>query len=310
MHYPKISIVTPSYNQGRFLEEAINSVLSQDYPNLEYIIIDGGSTDDSVKIIKKYEKHLSYWISEKDESQADALNKGFAKTTGDIFAWLNSSDLYNPKVLHKVVEYWIRHPDCHLLTGDGEYVDSADTKIEYYVKAMPWSFKELLHFCGGKYLPQPSVFFSREAFSQAGGLNSTLYYVMDLDLWLKIAKKHQLHYLPICISKSRRHEDAKTRPEMMKACLNEAFDVVTNHLGGINIFSRIIIKEEARYECARTVCGGGLRAYFRNDKYTAINSLKEALIINPRSLFSQIWLMLFFRIALSEGLKKIIFKKP
>lgn len=310
MRYPKISIITCSYNQGQFLEEAISSVLSQNYPNLEYIIIDGGSTDNSVEIIKKYEKYLTYWISEKDKGQADALNKGFAKATGDIFAWLNSSDIYNPGILHKVAEYWVRYPDCHFLAGDGEHVDSTDTKIEYYIKVKPYSFKELLHFCGGTYLPQPSVFFSREAFLQAGGLNPALYYTMDLDLWLRIVKRHQLHYLPICISKLRRHEDAKTQLEGREACLREASDIIRSRFSDINIFDRIIINEEARYEFAKIVCGKGLKEYFRNDKHAAINSFKEALIITPRSIFSRIGLMLFLRIALPKRLKKLIFKKP
>jgi glycosyltransferase involved in cell wall biosynthesis len=128
MRWSRISIVTPSYNQGQFLEETIKSVLSQNYPNLEYIIIDGSSTDNSADIIKKYEKHLAYWVSEKDNGQADAINKGFARATGEIFGWINSDDLYLPDTLHRVGEYWRTYPGCQFLTGDGE-IFNAETDL-------------------------------------------------------------------------------------------------------------------------------------------------------------------------------------
>ena len=117
-NFPKISIVTPSYNQAEFLERTILSVLNQDYPNLEYIIIDGGSTDGSVEIIKKYEKYLAYWVSEKDKGQSDAINKGFQKSTGDILAWLNSDDTYLSGTLFKVVKAFQENPNADLIFGN------------------------------------------------------------------------------------------------------------------------------------------------------------------------------------------------
>lgn len=211
MRLPKISIITPSYNQAQYLEETIKSVLSQGYPNLEYIIIDGGSTDNSVEIIKKYEKYLAYWVSEKDNGQSDAINKGFARATGDIFAWLNSDDMYYAGTLQKIAKYWVEHPDCRILTGDGEFVDASGNKREYYVKASGYSFNDLLKFYDNKYLPQPSVFFTKDAFFEAGGLDNSLYIALDLDLWLRITMKHKLHYEGSCLSKLRAHKDAKTQ---------------------------------------------------------------------------------------------------
>lgn len=116
--YPKISIVTPSYNQGSYLEETILSVLNQKYPNLEYIIIDGGSTDSSVEIIKKYASYLSYWVSEKDSGQSEALNKGFNRASGEIIAWLNSDDLYCENTLHIIAEKFMEHPEVGIVYGD------------------------------------------------------------------------------------------------------------------------------------------------------------------------------------------------
>src|SRR5665647_1802387 len=117
MNYPKISIVTPSFNQGRYIEQTIQSVINQNYPNLEYIIIDGGSTDDTIEVIKKYEKHISFWISEPDKGQADAINKGFAKCTGDIFNWINSDDYYEPETFKKLSNLFTTHKAVNVVCG-------------------------------------------------------------------------------------------------------------------------------------------------------------------------------------------------
>lgn len=309
MNYPKISIVTPSYNQGRFLETAICSVIGQEYPDLEHIIIDGESTDNSVEIIKKYEKNLTYWVSEKDNGQSDAINKGFAKAAGDIFAWLNSDDMYCPGVLHRIAKYWIEHPDCQILTGDGEFVDYSGSKREYYIKAAPYSFKELLYSYGGKYLPQPSVFFSKKALRDAGGLDSGLHYIMDFDLWLKITKKYPLHYLPICFSKLRRHENAKTREENGEAAMVEVTNVIENYIGDRNILSRFFIRRDLRFFYARAICEQGLKKYFNKDLAGAAKSLRKALELNQAVIFSSQGLKLASRIILSRSVKKKIFAK-
>ena len=120
---PLVSILTPSYNQGRFLEQTIQSVLSQDFPDMEYIIVDGGSTDDSVEIIKRYANRLAWWVSETDQGQTDAINKGFAHASGEIFAWLNSDDTYQPGAITQAVESLLAHPEASLVYGDANLID-------------------------------------------------------------------------------------------------------------------------------------------------------------------------------------------
>src|SRR5882672_2272557 len=130
--WPKVTIVTPSYNQGEFLEETIRSVLLQGYPNLEYIIIDGGSTDRSVEIIRRYEKWLAHWVSERDRGQSDAINKGFSRSTGDICAYLNSDDVYLPHALLSVARLFEKHPDAALLYGDCQLIDESSRVVDLW----------------------------------------------------------------------------------------------------------------------------------------------------------------------------------
>src|SRR5512142_3420630 len=126
---PRVSIITPSYNQAQFLEASIQSVLQQDYPNIEYIVADGGSKDNSVEIIKKYQDHLAWWVSEKDKGHADALNKGFSHATGEILAWLNSDDVYYPDAVAEAVAVLQQHPEVGMVYGDADLIDNAGAAI-------------------------------------------------------------------------------------------------------------------------------------------------------------------------------------
>lgn len=179
--WPKISIVTPSYNQAEFLEDAIRSVLLQSYPNLEYIIIDGGSTDGSVEIIKKYEPWLTYWVSEPDRGQSHAINKGFEKATGDIFGWINSDDYYAPGAFTHIAKMFLENNTnwmsgvCHIIHSTGETVSS---------NSEPQEFENWLLGCP---LAQPSVFWRRELWQTVGGVDTNLHYSFDYDLWMKFS---------------------------------------------------------------------------------------------------------------------------
>lgn len=204
---PKICIVTPSYNQAQFLERTIVSVLNQNYPNLEYIIIDGGSTDGSVDIIRKYEKYIAYWVSEPDDGQADALNKGFDRSTGEILAWLNSDDMYLPGALFKVADTFQKHPDATLVYGDYIKIDAAD-RCTALRRQPSFDYQVCLHaYCIAM---QPASFFRREAFFEVGGLNSTLYYTMDYDLILRLARYGRVLHLSEYVVAFRFHAMCKT----------------------------------------------------------------------------------------------------
>lgn len=184
--FPKISVVTPSFNQARFLERTIRSVLGQDYPNLEYIIIDGGSTDGSPAIIKRYEGDLAYWVSEKDQGQADAINKGFRKSTGEILAWLNSDDTYEPGALRTVGLAFRGRPSIDVLHGNVHVIDALDNRLETN-KSVPFSRRACA--LGVQTIPQSSVFWRRELFFAAGQLNPAYHYLLDPELWLRFAAR-------------------------------------------------------------------------------------------------------------------------
>ncbi|GAM09746.1 chondroitin synthase [Geobacter sp. OR-1] len=205
---PKISIVTPSFNQGRFIEKTILSVIEQDYPNLEYIIIDGGSTDESVEIIKKYEKHLVYWVSEPDRGQSHAINKGFDRATGEIFGWLNSDDWYHPGALNAVAEAFTANPDAGAVVGGGDYVDEGGMVI---VRTVP-SVVTVDTICTwfDSHFWQPSCFFTNVVWGKCGPLDESLDLAMDIDLWLKIAKEFTFSTIEEILSSSLRHATAKT----------------------------------------------------------------------------------------------------
>lgn len=204
---PKISIVTPSYNQHRFIERTIVSVLNQGYPNLEYIIVDGGSTDGSVEVIKKYEKHLAFWISEQDQSQSNAIDKGFGRSTGDILAWLNSDDMLLPGALSAVAGAFEKHPEAALIYGDYIKVDSDDRCIA--LRRQPsFDLKICLH--AYTIAMQPASFFGRKAFFETGGIDKSLHYVMDHDLVLRLAQHGEVLNIRNYVAAFRVHPESKT----------------------------------------------------------------------------------------------------
>lgn len=206
--YPKISIVTPSFNQGNFIEQTINSVLSQDYPNLEYIIIDGGSTDNSIDIIEKYKNHLSYWVSEKDEGQTHAINKGFNKATGEILNWLNSDDILIEKALHIIAAEASKNPSADFFYGDFKVIDSSGKEV-FTRKSPPYNFFSLLY--GGQLSCQPAVFFRKHVLDKNGYLDESLKFCMDIEFWIRAAKnKNYFCQIEQPLAMARMHPDAKS----------------------------------------------------------------------------------------------------
>ena len=192
MDTPKISIITPSFNQGAYLEETIQSVLSQQYPNLEYIIIDGGSTDGSVDIIRKYENQLSYWVSEPDKGMYHAIQKGFDKSTGEIMAWINSDDMYHRKSLFTVAGIFNSFPSVNWLQGQSTFFDESGRVVEAYKSRMFTKFDFYNH--DYSFIQQESTFWRRSLWLKAGAaLDCRLLYAGDFALWLKFFSFDKLY---------------------------------------------------------------------------------------------------------------------
>jgi len=210
--WPKISIITPSYNQALFLEETIRSVLYQGYPNLEYIIIDGGSSDGSVEIIKKYEPWLSYWVSELDSGQSQAINKGFYKCTGEIIAWINSDDYYAPGAFFYVASAFMNNPTLWV-AGLVDRID-AEGKILIPGKLFEESLKNW--YVGAPYL-QPGIFWSRALWEKAGKLDESLHYSFDYDLLMRFIQYQPFAYwINHKLANFRIHAQSKSGKDQLK----------------------------------------------------------------------------------------------
>jgi glycosyltransferase involved in cell wall biosynthesis len=205
--WPRVSIVTPSYNQAQFIEETIRSVLLQGYPDLEYIIIDGGSTDGSAEIIRKYAPWLAYWVSEPDRGQSHAINKGWSVATGDWLGWLNADDIYLPGVLHRISMLLADDAPVDLVYGDVQYVDNTGKLRDINIKS-EFSLRDMI--MRGGLIHTPAVFWRRSLNDVAGPLDENQHYAMDNDFWLRVAPHARCRYLPGAMGTFRRHEGSKT----------------------------------------------------------------------------------------------------
>lgn len=208
--WPKISIVTPSFNQGKFIEETIRSVIFQNYPNLEYIIIDGGSTDNTLSIIKKYESYITYWVSEPDRGQSHAINKGIEKCTGEIFNWLNSDDWYLPNTFFNVVAAFIKDPSIQVVSGYEHHIHIDGTVVEDKGTFLEKTLEKTIECCQ---VTQPSTFFRAEVIKKVGLIPEDIHYIMDGEMWVRFLLLYgqnsvYKHHMPLAYF--RLHENSKT----------------------------------------------------------------------------------------------------
>jgi glycosyltransferase involved in cell wall biosynthesis len=204
---PLVSVITPSFNHARYIEATIQSVLLQDYPHIEYIIVDGGSTDETVDILKRYESKLAWWVSEKDQGQTDAINKGFAHATGDILAWLNSDDTYEPGAISAAVKYLQEHPHIGMVYGDCNFINENGNEIGKFNAAQT---SHRLIRQGYVHIPQQTMFFRADLWKQVGPLDPSFYFAMDYDLWTRISARAEIKYMPQTWANFRLHTTGKT----------------------------------------------------------------------------------------------------
>lgn len=270
--FPKISIVTPSFNQGKFIEETIMSVIGQGYPNLEYIIIDGGSTDETVDIIKKYEKHLTYWISEKDNGQSHAINKGFAVASGDILGWLNSDDMYMPYTfsyiskLVNIAKAGIYFGNCIHFKENAEGLTSFGSNI------VNFHFNSLL--TNIDYIIQPSSFWTKQTWREVGNLREDLHYGFDWEWYLR-AQTFGINFESVskCLSMYRFHETHKSSTGGLKR-LQELCSVYNLYSKHAEILFRMLIVENINiYSFTNKVIVRTLREFKKPHTYGDILKL-------------------------------------
>jgi glycosyltransferase involved in cell wall biosynthesis len=210
---PLVSIVTPSLNQGRFIRDTIESVLNQDYPRLEYIVVDGGSTDGTLDILRHYNDRL-YWISEPDRSQAHALNKGWRMARGEILGWLNSDDTYRPGAVEVVVKAFLSHPEAGGIYGDCDYISATGALLEKY-ETGPFDFATFFRTSRSP-IPQPSMFIRRAVYEDVGPVNESLQLVIDWEYWLRVGMKYPILYLPQTLATYRVHGSSKSATESLR----------------------------------------------------------------------------------------------
>ena len=276
-----VSIITPSFNQAAYLEQTILSVLEQDYLTIEYIVVDGGSTDNSVDIIRKYESKLTYWVSEKDNGQAEAINKGFARATGEIIAWLNSDDYYLAGAVSAAVKLFDGYPEVVLVYGDMLAVDEKG-KTFNILKYKQLTLEDLLCF---QIIGQPAVFMRRSALQTAGGLNPGFHFLLDHYLWIQIARQGEILHANQTWAAARYHAEAKNRAQASKFG-SEAFHILDMLAQDENLAPMLArVNRRARASAnrvdARYLLDGG-------QSVSALSAWTRALFLHPPTALARL----------------------
>ena len=308
--WPRISVVTPSYNQCEFLEATIRSVLLQNYPNLEYIVIDGGSTDGSLEIIKKYERYLAYWISEKDKGQSHAINKGFAIASGDILCWINSDDMLKPGSLHFVAQEIRETDENKWLVGSSELIDDSGHHLRIrspkdikYENMFVWSMN---------WFPQQSTFWTRYMWESAGPLDEDLHFAMDFALWLSMFNYASPTVTDRVLSSYRRYEDCKSIQGAYK-CWREQFSVSLQYIKSApdNKSLRLALGIEALRRANRLI---SLKEYYKGWQFWIFSLRLYPQLLKDRDRIVEILVLLnssliLFPLSAMGGYGKYIFRQ-
>ncbi|PSN16617.1 glycosyltransferase [filamentous cyanobacterium CCT1] len=281
------SVITPSYNQGKFIERTIQTVITQSGVNLEYVICDGGSNDETVDILKHYQDRL-YWVSAPDDGQADAVNKGLAMTTGDIIAWLNSDDVYYPEALSKVASVFEANPEFLVVYGNADWIDDCDQVLKTF-PTEPWRYNRLKEVC---FLCQPAVFFRRSLVERYGGLDKTLQYCMDYELWLRFGEHTDFYFLPEKLAGSRMYASNKTMSQTLSAHaeINQMLETKLGVIPANWLLGYALVKVEKNY---------GISRYDRTQTHRFVFllvqfSCRELIAHNPLAFFKVFPKMIFW----------------
>ena len=302
--HPRVSIVTPSYNQARYLEATILSVLAQDYARIEYIVVDGASTDGSVEIIKKHKVNLAYWVSEKDSGQADAINRGLARASGEILAWLNSDDYYLSSAVSAAIRIFEENPDVAMVYGDLLAVDENGRTINL-LKYEQLTLEDLLCF---QIIGQPAVFFRRAAYEKTGGLDPTFHYLLDHQLWIRLAQQGRILHVPQIWAAARYHADAKNRAKAAEFG-HEAFRIL-DWANGQPALSEVVARVERRARAsahrvdARYLLDGGRSR-------SALGAWMRALFIHPPTALARLNILVsaFLNLTGLNALRQFILRR-
>ena len=306
---PSIGIVVPSFNQGRYLEATLRSIFLQGYSKRTVVVMDGGSHDESVDILRKYDKLLSYWVSAPDAGQSDGIARGMARLQSDWCGWLNSDDLLLPGALTAVAAHIRQHPECSWIAGDGVFVKE-DGETEIFVqRSASYAFEELLDYGADKFLPQPSVFFRRNLFNQVGGIDLALRYSMDLDLWLRMRAETSLCHMPVSLSRLRQHDDAKTVRDNERA-MGEIYAVVKKYATSCRLSTRVRVLVQMRKRLAAGACVAALAAHFRGERGNALRGLARAALTYPPIVLERGFAAVLARAGLPMVVRQRLLERP